>query len=185
MIAAFARPFFHVDPVRAAAADAGAREVVILLDRSASMGYGDHWKRAQDEARKVVTACGGDDHGHARAVRHAAPRRPCAPPTSKAQLEAAIDAAKVAPRRRASRPALRLAQSLLTRSALPRKEAVLISDFQKAGWERQEEIQLPEGATLTPISVADAETADLSVGIGRRSSARRSRARSASASRRA
>ena len=38
LIAAFARPFFVVDPVRAAAATSGAREVVILLDRSASMG---------------------------------------------------------------------------------------------------------------------------------------------------
>ena len=39
----------------------GAREVVILLDQSASMGYGDHWKRAQDAAHKVVAGLGGDD----------------------------------------------------------------------------------------------------------------------------
>ena len=58
-------------------------------------------------------------------------------------------------------PALRLAQSLLSRSTLPRKEAVLISDFQKTGWERQEEISLPDGAVLTPISVAAVETANL------------------------
>src|SRR5262245_52352867 len=50
LVAAFSRPFFRVNPVKAAAATTGAREVVILLDRSASMGYGDHWKRAQDEA---------------------------------------------------------------------------------------------------------------------------------------
>ena len=60
-------------------------------------------------------------------------------------------------------PALRLAQSLLSQSQLPRKEAYLISDFQKTGWERQEEIHLPEGATLTPMSVAELETSDLSV----------------------
>jgi hypothetical protein len=60
-------------------------------------------------------------------------------------------------------PALRLAQSLLSRSSLPRKEAVLISDFQKSGWERQEDIHLPEGAVLTPVSVASTETTDLSV----------------------
>src|SRR3990172_8073275 len=34
LIAAFARPFFNVDPVKAAAALGGAREGVILLDRS-------------------------------------------------------------------------------------------------------------------------------------------------------
>src|SRR6187402_1244691 len=38
VIAAFTRPFFHVDPLHAERLT-GAREVVILLDRSASMGY--------------------------------------------------------------------------------------------------------------------------------------------------
>src|SRR6476659_2403818 len=53
IVAAFARPFLQ----RGAAANAiagGAREVVILLDQSASMGYGDHWSRAQEAARGVV-----------------------------------------------------------------------------------------------------------------------------------
>src|ERR687891_122402 len=47
LVAAFARPFFRQSAI-AAAASSGAREVVILLDQSASMGYGDHWQRAQD-----------------------------------------------------------------------------------------------------------------------------------------
>ena len=76
---AFSRPFF----TRRSGAGArrrcsGAREVVILLDRSASMGYGDHWKRAQDEARKVVAGLSGADQRDARAVRHAASRSACA-----------------------------------------------------------------------------------------------------------
>src|SRR5688500_8113668 len=50
IVAAFARPFLAVDPVVAAVS--GARDVVILLDRSASMGYGDHWARAQAEATR-------------------------------------------------------------------------------------------------------------------------------------
>ena len=41
IVLAFARPFFRQGDL-AAAAIAGAREVVILLDQSASMGYGDH-----------------------------------------------------------------------------------------------------------------------------------------------
>src|SRR5437016_811152 len=61
VVAAFARPFFRQDPVNAAAASAGAREVVILLDRSASMGYGDRWEKARDEARKVVRGLGAAD----------------------------------------------------------------------------------------------------------------------------
>src|SRR6185503_10631414 len=60
IVAAFARPFFQ----RSAAATAmtgGAREVVILLDQSASMGYADHWSRAQEAARQVVRGLGQDD----------------------------------------------------------------------------------------------------------------------------
>jgi hypothetical protein len=159
---AFARPFFAVDPVRAAAALSGAREVVILLDRSASMGYGDHWRRAQAEARKVVATLQGEDRatlvlfgtGAEEAVRATG---------DKAQLERAIDAATVSADGTRFAPALRWAQTKLTQSALPRREAVLISDFQKAGWERQEDIRLPEGATLAPISVAEYETTDLAV----------------------
>src|SRR6185295_14649186 len=52
IVAAFARPFFR-QGATAAAAIGGAREIVLLLDDSASMGYGDHWARAQDAARSV------------------------------------------------------------------------------------------------------------------------------------
>src|SRR6185295_6830489 len=54
---AFARPFFRQNAIAAAAAG-GAREVVILLDQSASMGYGDHWRKAQDAAHTVVSRLG-------------------------------------------------------------------------------------------------------------------------------
>src|SRR5580704_1151945 len=38
LVAAFSRPFFTQDPTKVSAATSGAREVVILLDHSASMG---------------------------------------------------------------------------------------------------------------------------------------------------
>jgi hypothetical protein len=162
IVAAFARPFFAVDPVRAAAAATGAREVVILLDRSASMGYGDHFAKAQDEARRIVGGLSGEDRatlvlfddGPEEAVR-ATPDR--------GTLTAAIGAAKVSSGATRYAPALRLAQSKLSASDRARREAYLISDFQKSGWARQEEIGLPEGASITPISVAELETAGLSV----------------------
>src|SRR3954466_13269438 len=54
LVAAFARPFFEKRrPVTSGST--GAREVVVLLDRSSSMGYGNHWRRAQDAARKALT----------------------------------------------------------------------------------------------------------------------------------
>src|SRR5437763_16425812 len=53
LVAAFARPFF--DRKQSAIGGTGAREVVILLDRSASMGYANRWQRARDAAKKVVS----------------------------------------------------------------------------------------------------------------------------------
>jgi hypothetical protein len=162
LVAAFSRPFFTQDPVSAASATSGARDVVILLDRSASMGYGDHWARAQAEARKVVGTLSGQDRG-TLVLFDSGPEEAVRATSDRGTLEVAIDQAKVTSGATRFAPALRLAQSMFGRSALPRKEAYLISDFQKSGWQRQEEIHLPEGATITPVPVANMETSDLSV----------------------
>jgi hypothetical protein len=162
LIAAFARPFLFRNPLQAAGEATGAREIVILLDRSASMGYGDHWQRAQEAARKAVEGVGREDQatlilfgtGTEEAVRATSDR---------GRLHTAIDAASVSSEATRYAPALRWAQSHLTRSALPRKEVVFISDFQKTGWERQEEITMPEGTVITPVSVATLETSGLAV----------------------
>src|SRR5881296_3028127 len=61
LVLAFARPFFRQSALAAAAATGGAREVVVLLDQSASMGYGDHWQKAQDAAKQLVRSLGGGD----------------------------------------------------------------------------------------------------------------------------
>jgi len=162
IVAAFARPFFTVDAVSAAGAATGARDVVILLDRSASMGYGDVWQRARTEALQVVGGLAGADQ--ATLVLFATGAEETVRATSdRSQLEAAINAAEVSASATRFAPALRLAQSLLLRSTLPRREVVLISDFQRTGWERREEVALPDGATLTPVSVAEPGTSDLAV----------------------
>ncbi len=162
LVAAFSRPFLRVDPVQAAAALSGAREVVILLDRSASMGYADHWVRAQAEAKKIVATIHGEDK--ATLVLFGTGVEEVVRATGDAsRLNAAIDSAAVTSDGTRYAPALRVAQSKLSASALPRKEAYLISDFQKTGWERQEEIHLPQGAELKAISVASLETTNLAV----------------------
>ena len=60
IVAAFARPFIPQGALAIAASD-GAREVVVLLDQSASMGYGDQFQRARDAARQAVEGLGGED----------------------------------------------------------------------------------------------------------------------------
>jgi aerotolerance regulator-like protein/VWA domain-containing protein len=161
LIAAFARPFLMRNPLQAASNTAGARDIVILLDRSASMGYGDHWDRAKEAARKVIQGVGSEDQatlllfgtGTEEAVRGTSDR---------GRLETSVKETTVSSEATRYAPALRWAQSHLTRSQLPRKEVVLISDFQRTGWERQEDIHMPEGTTVTPVSVAS-ETSGLSV----------------------
>ena len=60
IVFAFARPFFRGAETPASAAG-GAREVVILVDRSYSMGYGDRWSRAIAAARSAIESLGPAD----------------------------------------------------------------------------------------------------------------------------
>src|SRR5215211_5356738 len=161
IVAAFARPFFE----RSAAATAmagGAREVVILLDQSASMGYGDHWSRAQDAARSVVRGLGADDRATFVLFSRNAEENMRAT-SDRTRLEAAINAAKVGSGATRYGPALKLAESILARSTLKRREAVLISDFQKSGWGGSDDARFAEGMTLSAVSVASENSANLSV----------------------
>jgi hypothetical protein len=60
IVLAFARPFLR-RPSASAAGSGGAREVVVLVDRSYSMGYGDRWQRAMAAARGAVNGIGPAD----------------------------------------------------------------------------------------------------------------------------
>jgi len=161
IVAAFARPFFRQSAIAAAAAG-GSREIVVLLDQSASMGYGDHWQRAQDAARQAVRSLAGDERGTLVLFSRNAEENMRAT-TDHGRLEGAIGAARVGSDATRYGPALKLAESILARSSAKRREAVLISDFQRAGWSGSEDTHFPEGLTLTPVSVADNRTVNLSV----------------------
>ena len=60
-------------------------------------------------------------------------------------------------------PALKLAGSILSESALPRREAILITDFQRGGWQGGEGVRLPDGAVLTPVSITDSGKTNLAI----------------------
>lgn len=164
IVMAFARPFFKRDAL-AAAAQNGAREAVILVDASYSMEYGDRWQRARAAARDAIAGLAAGDRaslvffssGAQVAVRSAADR---------GRLEAGLATASTGPGATRFAPALKLAGSLLAESALPRREIILISDFQRRGWEQtpgRDDVKLPERTVLTPVNVASGETANLSV----------------------
>src|ERR1051326_6847213 len=136
-------------------------DVVVMLDQSASMGYGDHFEKAKSAARTIVRGLGADDR--ATLVLFAKNAEENMRATSdRARLEGAIGAAKVTSGATRYGPAVKLAESILARSAVTRREAVLISDFQKSGWSGSEEARFPEGMTLSTVSVAAEGTTNLS-----------------------
>jgi Mg-chelatase subunit ChlD len=164
IVAAFARPFFRRQQL-AAATQNGAREAVILLDTSYSMGYGQRWAKAQAAARDAINRLSAGDRGSLILFTSGAELAVRSSP-DRGRLMAAVNAAAVGPGATRFAPALKLGGSLLGESPLPRREIVLISDFQRRGWEDtpgREDVRLPERTVLTPVSVADGDTSNLSV----------------------
>jgi hypothetical protein len=150
LVAAFARPFF--EHRRAAAGAAGAKEVVLLLDHSSSMGYGTRWVRARDAAKKVIGGLGATDH--VTLVLFANDASVASEPmASRDRVIAAVNAATVSAEATRYVPALKLASQILSASTLPRREVVLVSDYQKTGWANHNEVTLPRGTTITPLDV--------------------------------
>lgn len=161
IVSAFARPFVR-RPALAAAASSGAREVVLLIDRSYSMGYGDRWAHATAAARDAIAKIGPSDR--ASVVFFAAGAEVALRSTpDRSRLTAAVAGGKPSAGATRFGPALKLAGSIASESALPSREVVLISDFQRAGWQGAEGVRLPEGVVLTPVPIGEAETANVSV----------------------
>ena len=158
LAAAFARPFFDRDPVLGA--DAGAaRELVVLLDRSFSMGHGDRWTRAQDAVRTALAGLGPADHASVVAFDDRAAALG-GPETAPGALAAAVDT--LSPGDRATRlgPALAAARELLAASERPRREVVIVSDLQRLAWDGREEGRLPADAAVRLVDLSDSAAAN-------------------------
>jgi hypothetical protein len=161
IVAAFARPFFATKK-EAIASGVGAREIVIAIDQSYSMAYGDRWKRAQDAARKVVSGISGNDR--VTIILFAAqPSLRNEPTADKGRLEAEIARAKVTAEGTRFVSAIKLGGTVLDASPLPRKELILISDYQRAGWAKREEVLLPPGVVLKPVDIGEKTSSDAAV----------------------
>ena len=160
IVAAFARPFMRGSEL--AASGGGAREVVVLLDRSYSMGAGDMWARAQQGARTALGTAGSLDRvslvlfsSTAELVLRSS--------ADVSRVVAEIDRAQPSAGATRYAPALKLASSLLAESSLPRKETILVSDFQRAGWQPDEAFRLPAGSVFTPVAIEPPAQANLSI----------------------
>lgn len=162
LVFGFTRPFFREGNAPLAAPGAQGRELVIAVDRSASMGYGSRWSRARAAVGQAVDALGRDDRASLIFFDEAAAI--AARPTSdRALLRAAIDGASPGTASTRYAPALRAAAELVTGTHLPRREVLLISDFQRTGWRGEDLDPLPEGTVLRRLDVAGGPAPNLAL----------------------
>ena len=161
IVLAFARPFLRTDSLSAAAAG-GAREVVILMDRSYSLAYGDRWTRAVDAVRSTIDGLGPSDRG-TLVLFDSGAEVALRSSSDKGRLQAALASAQPGAAATKYGPALKLAGSIISESGLPNREVVFVSDFQRSGWLGAEGVRLPDGTKVTPVSVAEGAVKNVSI----------------------
>ena len=164
---AFARPIWS----REAAAERSqrVRAVVVLLDRSLSMGHRDVWPAAVDSARRVIASLGASDRvalvlfdDEADVVQSFT--------TEKRAALAALARATPAPRGTRYAAALRAARQLALRAGDATPEVVIITDLQRSGVSGVVGLDLPNGLSVRTIAVgakSATNTSVASVGIHR------------------
>ncbi len=161
LVAAFARPFARGGRL-ASVGEPAAEEVVILLDRSWSMEMGDNWEDALAEAREVIGALRPRDRvsliafAETPALLHRSMPEP-------ARILAALDTLATSSLATRFAPAVKLAASTLAASNLTRQRVVLISDFQRTGWEADPDARLPEGVVVESVVIGGEATGNLAL----------------------
>jgi hypothetical protein len=158
---AFARPLFERE--RDAAAGAGGpREVVLLVDRSFSMGRAGAWARLQEAALAEIGALRAQDR--MSIVAFDANAVALGTPTGDgARLRALIGELQPGASTTRYDPALRLASSLVAASPLALREVVVISDLQRVGAGDGIEAKLPAGTSLRIVPIAPEPAANLAI----------------------
>ena len=161
LVAAFSRPLWDTAHLGTTVLGS-ARELVILLDHSYSMSYRDRWESALTAARDVVAELDPGDRATTVLFSDRA-EVANAPTADPAVLRGVLDATELGGGRTRFGPALRLAHDILEASELPRREVMLISDFQRIGWSAADGVRLPAGAEFRPVDLSDAGAANLGV----------------------
>ena len=183
LVIAFARPLLGRRANAGAAADRGARELVILLDQSYSMGYGDRWERALAGAMSAIAGMTPADRASVILFDDGA-RQLTEPTSDQAVLRAALSSVRPGSGGTRYSPAVRLARGILDDSERPRRHAILISDFQRSGWNPQDDVRFPIGTMVGHVDLSSESTSNVVItGVELRSDASGDRARTVIAAR--
>ena len=156
---AFARPFLDT---LGEVEGGSARDVVLVLDVSASMGYADRWEAALDSARAVLDGLGEGDRVSVATFDELARERF---PLSLDLLAGRTALEGLAPTDLGTRleAGLQLAGRILAEPDGRAREVALISDFQRTGWEDGGRVRLPDGVSLRTASVAGDDAANVAL----------------------
>jgi hypothetical protein len=159
-VGAFGRPFFSKN--NRAVAAGGARDRVILLDRSYSMGYGKRWQAAIDSAKAAVAELGAQDRVTVMTFANDA-QAVTSPMATRAEVDRALGRVTLSAEGTRYGPALKLAGDALASSNMPNRDIVLISDFQRRGWSTQAELRMPPGIDIRGADVSNRDNSDVAV----------------------
>ncbi len=151
VVVAFARPYLRQT---SQAAIRPKRDVVLVLDRSASMLVKDRWAKARAEALNILQELSFDDR--AALVEASAPPKVLSPLAPGSRARAALH--ELAPGFEAGDLAEGLTEAVrLLRQAGPNRlrQIVVISDFQRSGAGRAIGLKVPRGMELKLAAVGE------------------------------
>ena len=163
LVLAFARPLL-TDPDAIGLSGSAARSLILLLDDSFSMRFGDRFERAQAQARSILEGMSPGDRIQAVLFSDSTRllNRPEASPREVGKL---IDALEPGFAGTDYGPALRLADQLLAGAPEGSPEIHWISDFQESGWRPgSQNVSIGERVDLRTYPVVPASGPNVSIG---------------------
>ena len=160
LVLAFTRPVFSRD-VKTEQSKR-VRAMILMLDRSMSMGHKDVWPAALDSARKVIASLGASDR---LALVLFDDEAEVAQPFNADKSAALAALAKAKPADRGTRypAALRAARQLAAKPGEATPEVVIITDLQRTGVSGVAGLDLPKGLNVRTIAVGPKSRANATV----------------------
>ena len=151
---AFARPVLQLGAEEDGIAGDPLREVVLVVDHSWSMAGSERWERAMDEVREALGGLVSPDRA-SLVLFDAVGRVTVEPTLDPGRVEAALDTVRPGWGGTQIGAGLQAASGILAASDRSRREIILISDFQRRGWEDGPRDPIPEGTTFVTADVGD------------------------------
>lgn len=135
LVGLFARPYLVQSATPDAAQSGQGRGYVMLLDNSYSMRYGSNFATLKTEAIERIDAMAGNDRMAVIAF-NTAPAILQQPSSDKGQLRAAVETLEPSYSGTRFFEAFALADRMMTEFGGQEKNLIVISDFQRTGWNR-------------------------------------------------